>query len=109
MFVFDAIIKHELNQSVSLFTGLSANCVITGYRPYMAFHRVTVGVFDFMQRHENRSAADLKCMPVRKFVRLEPAPTPHYCHVWHQSTAIAFREQPAHSAGAVSPERLRER
>ncbi len=26
-----------------------------------------IGVFDFMQRHENRSAADLKqCMPVLK-------------------------------------------
>ncbi len=62
---------------------------------------LSIGVFDFMQRHENRSAADLKqCMPVRKFVRLEPAPTPRHCHVWHQSTAIAFPEQPAHSAGA---------
>ncbi len=72
--------------------------------------RMLIGVFDFMQRHENRSAADLKqCMPVRKFVRLEPAPKPRHCHVWHQSTAIAFREQPAHSAGAVSPERLQER
>ncbi len=69
-----------------------------------------IGVFDFMQRHENRSAADLKqCMPVRKFVRLEPAPTPRYSHVWHQSTTIVFREQPAHSAAAVSPERLQER
>ncbi len=69
-----------------------------------------IGVFDFMQRHENRSAADLKqCMPVRKFVRLEPAPTPRHCHVWHQSTARVFREQPAPSAGSVSPEQLWER
>ncbi len=60
-------------------------------------------VFDFMQRYENRSAADLKqCMPVRIFVRLEPAPTPRHCHAWHQSAARAFREQPAQSAGADS-------
>ncbi len=69
-----------------------------------------LGVFDFMQRCADRSVADLKqCMPVRKFVRLEPVPMPRHCHVWHQSTTRAFREQPAHSAGAVSPERLRER
>ncbi len=75
-----------------------------------SFFWETIGAFDFMQRHENRSAADLKqCMPVRKFVRLEPAPTPRHCHVWHQSTARAFPEQPAHSVGAVSPEWLRER
>ncbi len=75
-----------------------------------AMSSLAKGVFDFMQHHENRSAADLKqCMPVRKFVRLEPAPMPRHCHVWHQSTAIPFREQPAHSAGSVSPERLRER
>ncbi len=49
--------------------------------------------------------ADLKqCMPVRKCIRLEP--TLRHGHVWHESTAIALREQPADSAGAVSPERL---
>ncbi len=65
---------------------------------------MAIGVFDFMQHDENRSAADLnQCMPVRKCVRLELAPTPRHCHVWHQSTTRAFREQPAHSAGAVSP------
>ncbi len=73
----------------------------------LSFGTQLIGVIDFMQRHENRSVADLKqCMPVRKFVRLEP--TPRHCHVWHQSTARVFREQPAHSAGAVSPERLQE-
>uniref|UniRef100_A0A672SCM2 VWFA domain-containing protein n=1 Tax=Sinocyclocheilus grahami TaxID=75366 RepID=A0A672SCM2_SINGR len=40
--------------------------------------------------------------------RLEPAPTLRHCHVWHQSTAIAFREQPADSAGAAFSERLQE-
>ncbi len=34
----------------------------------------SLSVFDVMQRHENRSAADLKqCMVVRQCVRLEPA------------------------------------
>ncbi len=38
--------------------------------------RVTLGVFNFMQRHADRSAGDLKhCMPVKKFARLEPTPT----------------------------------
>ncbi len=70
----------------------------------------SLGAFDLMQRCADRSNSDLKqCMPVRNLVRLEPAPTPCHCHVWHQSTAIAFREQPAHSAGTVSPERLQER
>ncbi len=65
-------------------------------------HSIIIGVFDFMQRHADRSAADLKqCMLVRKFVQLELAPTPRHCHVWHQSTAIAFREQPADSTGAM--------
>ncbi len=59
----------------------------------------SLGVFDFMQRHENRSAADLKqCMPVRKFVRHEPAPTPRHCHVWHQSTT----ESVSKAAGSLS-------
>ncbi len=67
--------------------------------------KLTLGVFDFMQRHEDRSAADLKqCMPVRKCIRLEPML--RHGHVWHESTAITFREQPADSAGTVSPERL---
>ncbi len=71
---------------------------------------MTIGVFDFMQRHENRSLADLKqCLLVRKCVRLEPAPMPRHCHMWHQSTMRAFREQPTHSVRAVSPERLQER
>ncbi len=57
---------------------------------------LSIGVLDFMQRHADRSVADLKqCMLVRKLVRLEQAATPCHCHVWHQSTAIAFREQPA--------------
>ncbi len=55
------------------------------------------GVFDFMQRHENRSVADLKqCMPVRNFVRLEPP-----------RVASKYREMSV--SRAVSPERLRER
>ncbi|KAI2645663.1 Cold shock protein 1 [Labeo rohita] len=49
-----------------------------------------------------------QCMPVRNFVRLEAAPTPCDCQVWHQSTAIAIREQPADSVGAVFSERLQE-
>ncbi len=37
--------------------------------------RVTLGVFNFMQRHADRSAGDLKqCMPIKKFVRLETTP-----------------------------------
>ncbi len=57
----------------------------------------------------DRPAADLKqCMPVRKCVWLEPAPTACHCHEWHQSTTIAFWEQPAHSAGAACSDRLQE-
>ncbi len=59
---------------------------------------LTIGVFDFMQRHENRSAADLKqCMPVRKFVRLELAPTPRHCHMCHQSN----RDSVSRTAGSL--------
>ncbi len=67
-----------------------------------------LGVLDFMQRRENRKPTDLKqCMPVRKFVLLELALTLR--HGRHQSSVIAFREQPAHSAGAFTPEQLQER
>ncbi|KAI2647318.1 putative RNA-directed DNA polymerase from transposon BS [Labeo rohita] len=46
------------------------------------------------QRCASRSNSNLKqCMPVRNFVRLEAAPTPRDCHVWHQSIAIAIREE----------------
>ncbi len=76
---------------------------------WLIHHQRKKGVLYFVQRHENWSAVDLKqCMPVRKCVWLEPAPTPRHCHVWHQSTTIAFREQPADSADVVSPERLEE-
>ncbi|KAI2662042.1 NLR family CARD domain-containing protein 3 [Labeo rohita] len=69
------------------------------------------GVFDLTQRSAAQldPNSDLKqCMPVRNFVRLEAALTPRDCHVWHQNTAIAIREQSTDSAGAVSPERLQE-
>ncbi len=62
-------------------------------------------MFDFMQRHEDRSAADLKqCMPVRKFVQLEPAQMPRVASKYRDSVSRA-----AGSAGAASPERLQER
>ncbi len=79
---------------------------MTRFKKQFFFKYCTLlGVLDFMQRRENRSATDLKqCMPVRKFVLLELAPTLRHGHLWHQSTMIAFREQPAQSASAVSPE-----
>ncbi len=64
--------------------------------------------FNLTQRCADRSISDLRqCMLVRNFVRIEM--TSRHCHVWHQSSARAFREQPADSAAAVSPERLQER
>ncbi len=46
-----------------------------------AVHNNILGQFNFIQHRENRLAADLKqCMPVREFVRFEPAPTPRHCH-----------------------------